>query len=34
MRKELELTTLETIYKNIVGIPTEKNIQGFSINCT
>jgi hypothetical protein len=29
MRKELELTTLETIYKNIVGIPTEKNIQGF-----
>ena len=28
MRKELELTTLETIYKNIVGIPTEKNIQG------
>ena len=28
-RKELELDTLETIYKNIVGIPTEKNIQGF-----
>jgi len=27
MRKELELDTLETIYKNIVGIPTEKNIQ-------
>jgi len=28
-RKTLELDTLETIYKNIVGIPTEKNIQGF-----
>ena len=28
IRKELELDTLETIYKNIVGIPTEKNIQG------
>ena len=27
-RKALELDTLETIYKNIVGIPTEKNIQG------
>jgi hypothetical protein len=29
VRKKLELDTMETIYKNIVGIPTEKNIQGF-----
>ena len=28
IRKEFEIDTLETIYKNIVGIPTEKNIQG------
>jgi hypothetical protein len=27
-RKELELNTIDTIYKNIVGIPTEKNITG------
>ena len=27
-RKKFELDTLETIYKNIVGIPTEKDIQG------
>jgi len=27
-RKAFELDTLETIYKNIIGIPTEKNIQG------
>jgi len=28
MRKGIELNTLDTIYKNIIGIPTEKNIQG------
>jgi len=28
VRKKLELDTIETIYKNIVGIPTEKNIKG------
>jgi hypothetical protein len=28
-RKELELSSIDTIYKNIVGIPTEKNITGF-----
>lgn len=28
-RKELELNSIDTIYKNIVGIPTEKNITGF-----
>ena len=28
-RKAFELETLDTIYKNIIGIPTEKNIQGF-----
>lgn len=28
-RKELELYTIDTIYKNIIGIPTEKNITGF-----
>lgn len=28
-RKKLELNTIETIYKNIVGIPTEENITGF-----
>jgi len=27
-RKAFELETLDTIYKNIIGIPTEKNIQG------
>jgi hypothetical protein len=27
-RKAIELETLDTIYKNIIGIPTEKNIQG------
>jgi len=27
-RKGIELNTLDTIYKNIIGIPTEKNIQG------
>ena len=27
-RKRLELHSMETIYKNIIGIPTEKNIQG------
>ena len=27
-RKELELLSIDTIYKNIVGIPTEKNITG------
>jgi len=27
-RKKFELDTLETIYKNIVGIPTERDIQG------
>jgi hypothetical protein len=27
-RKELELNSIDTIYKNIVGIPTEKNITG------
>jgi len=29
-RKELELSSIDTIYKNIVGIPTEKNITGFA----
>jgi len=29
-RKRLELHSMETIYKNIVGIPTEKDIQGFT----
>ena len=28
IRKDFELDTLETIYKNIIGIPTEKNIAG------
>jgi len=28
IKKNFELETLETIYKNIIGIPTEKNIQG------
>ncbi len=28
-RKAFELETIDTIYKNIIGIPTEKNIQGF-----
>ncbi len=28
IRKQFELDTLETIYKNIIGIPTEQNIQG------
>tara|TARA_R100000700_G_scaffold14725_1_gene20680 strand:+ start:1550 stop:4831 length:3282 start_codon:yes stop_codon:yes gene_type:complete len=28
IRKDFELDTLETIYKNIIGIPTEKNITG------
>jgi hypothetical protein len=28
IRKDFELATLETIYKNIIGIPTEKNIKG------
>jgi len=27
-RKAFELETIDTIYKNIIGIPTEKNIQG------
>jgi hypothetical protein len=27
-RKAIELNTLDTIYKNIIGIPTEKDIQG------
>lgn len=28
IRKKFELDTLDTIYKNIIGIPTEKDIQG------
>jgi len=28
IRKNFELATLETIYKNIIGIPTEANIKG------
>jgi len=28
IRKDFELATLETIYKNIIGIPTEANIKG------
>ena len=28
IRKQFEIDTLETIYKNIIGIPTERNIQG------
>ena len=28
IRKNFEIDTLETIYKNIIGIPTEQNIQG------
>ena len=28
IRKNFELSTLETIYKNIIGIPTEVNIKG------
>ncbi len=28
-RKKLELNTIDTIYKNIIGIPTEKDITGF-----
>ena len=28
IKKNFELETLETIYKNVIGIPTEKNIQG------
>jgi hypothetical protein len=28
MRKKIELETLETIYKNIIGIPTEKDVTG------
>jgi len=28
IRKNFELATLETIYKNIIGIPTETNIKG------
>ena len=27
-RKKLELGTLETIYKNVIGIPTERDVQG------
>ena len=29
MRKKWEIDTLDTIYKNIIGIPTERDIQGF-----
>lgn len=29
MRKKFELDTLDTIYKNIIGIPTERDVQGF-----
>jgi hypothetical protein len=28
MRKKFELDTLETIYKNVIGIPTERDVQG------
>jgi len=28
IRKQFELNTLDTIYKNIIGIPTERDIQG------
>lgn len=28
IRKQFELDTLDTIYKNIIGIPTERDIQG------